>query len=56
MNPWRSFRNLALWKQVIAWVVAPGCPAAIRTQQPRKDKDEPCGTTASQIQMLLLLI
>ena len=22
MNPWRSFRNLALWKQVIAWVVA----------------------------------
>jgi hypothetical protein len=22
VNPWRSFRNLALWKQVIAWVVA----------------------------------
>jgi hypothetical protein len=22
MNPWRSFRNLALWKQVIAWAVA----------------------------------
>jgi hypothetical protein len=22
MNPWRRFRNLALWKQVIAWVVA----------------------------------
>ena len=22
MNPWRSFRNLALWKQVIARVVA----------------------------------
>jgi hypothetical protein len=21
-EPWRSFRNLALWKQVIAWVVA----------------------------------
>jgi hypothetical protein len=22
VNPWRRFRNLALWKQVIAWVVA----------------------------------